>query len=91
MLELGRDVEDCDPLLALVEERVLHELDGAYVEALTRLRRDQNLGVVLDFTGQDQFLLVAAGKESGLLANVLQAHVVTTHQTAGVLENGPEI
>ncbi len=42
MFELGRNIEDADTCFLQIEDRVLHELDGADIEPLARLHDDED-------------------------------------------------
>ena len=48
----------------------MHEFDGAYVETASRLDRQHDIRFAMQFAGDDQFLLVAAGKDrAGVFAD----------------------
>src|SRR5262249_16570848 len=86
-----RDIENCDALLTLLEQGLLHELDGADVESLAWLTHDQHLWPALDLAGQDDFLLIAAGEIARLLVDALQAHVVRLDEACRMVARGGEV
>src|SRR5581483_7238111 len=65
LVELERDEEDRPPLVALLDQPAVDELDRADVEAARRLRGDQHLRVAIDLAREDHLLLVAARELAG--------------------------
>ena len=62
LLELERDEQDAPPLVALLDEPPVDELDRADVEPARRLRGDQDARVAVDLAREHDLLLVAAGE-----------------------------
>src|SRR4029450_7889518 len=87
MLEFRRDVENRHATGALLENLVLHELDGTDIETLGGLHHDQDARPYLDLPRQNDFLLVAPGKETRLLFGRTQANIVARYQVDGTLRN----
>ena len=71
LLELERDEQDPAPLVALLDEPPVDELDRADVEAARRLRGDQHLRVAVDLAGEHDLLLVAAREAAGAASAAL--------------------
>src|SRR5581483_2994582 len=65
LVELERDEKDRAPFVAFRDQAPMEKLDGADVEAASRLRRDQNLRVARDLPRRDDLLLIAARKAGG--------------------------
>ena len=65
LLELERDEQDRAPLVALLDEPAVDELDRADVEAARGLGGQQDARVALDLAGDDDLLLVAARERRG--------------------------
>jgi len=60
LVELQRDQEDSPPLIALLDEALVDELDGAYVEPPGRLCGDEHPRVAAHLACDDELLLVPA-------------------------------
>ena len=66
LVELERDEQDRSPLVPLLDQAPVDELDRTDVETAGRLRGDQHARVAVDLAGEDHLLLVAAGERARL-------------------------
>src|SRR5581483_1084139 len=80
LVELERDEEDRPPLVALLDQPAVDELDRADVEAARRLRGDQHLRVAIDLAREDHLLLVAARERAGARQRTAAADVELADQ-----------
>ena len=65
LLQLERDEQYRTPLVALLDEAAMDELDRTDVEAARRLGRDQHLRVAIDLAREHDLLLIAAREATG--------------------------
>ena len=65
LVELGRDDQHADALVARLDDALVDVFDRADVEAARRLRGDHQLDVARQLAADDQLLLVAARKVVG--------------------------
>ena len=84
LVQLIGDEQDCDSLVALPDQHLVHIFDRAHVQTAGRLDGDQEFGVIGDLTSDDDLLLIAAGEASGLFGPaVLRTDVIFPDQLVG--------
>ena len=66
---------------------LVDEFNRANINSARRLADQQNIGVVLNIAGQNDLLLVAAGKALGIQARIGGADVKPFHLADGVVEH----
>ena len=82
--QFGGDHDDGLAFVLFAEDRAVHMLDGAEIEATCRLVKDDDLTAAVDFAGQDDLLLVAAGQALGDRIGTGGLHIVGTDFFIGI-------
>src|SRR4029077_15916558 len=86
LLQLERDEQDAPPLVALLNEPAVDELDRADVEPSRGLRGDQDARVACDLAREHDLLLVASREASRPRLRPTAPHVVGLDQLRRALE-----